>query len=131
MKNPIVRGILLLASASALGACSPAAPTNPTWEQDIHPLIVARCIRCHYEGGNLDPLTTGLSHATPKIAYNFNYPTLANPPQDGLKVLKALVSPAVRGPRGPKQRMPPPPAEALEDWQIDMLANWAAQPTVR
>ena len=43
--------LLLLAAA---GACSPSVPAEPTWLDDVRPILAANCIRCHsppYIGG--------------------------------------------------------------------------------
>jgi hypothetical protein len=40
--------VALAALASGTGsACYPSAPANPTWIDDVRPLLVANCIRCH------------------------------------------------------------------------------------
>jgi hypothetical protein len=97
------------------------APTNPTWEHDIHPLLVARCIRCHQGKGNVDPVSKG-----PPL-YDFSYATFDPSSQPmGIMVLRMFGVQAVRG--GFARRMPPPPAEALEDWQIEMLETWIKNP---
>jgi hypothetical protein len=62
--------------------------------------------------------------------WTFNYP--ASQPIDpqnlpsGLIVLKGAGR-RVRG-EGGATLMPPPPAEKLEDWQIEMLESWAINP---
>ncbi|MEP6653529.1 MAG: hypothetical protein ABJA82_09240 [Myxococcales bacterium] len=134
MNRTTFRSLLLMGSAVFLvaGCGGPVAPANPTWEHDIHPLLVARCIRCHEGAGNLDPLTPPgpLSHAAP-VGLNFDYPTLPVPVPPSISVLSVSGPMSVRGPNGLLPRMPPPPAEALEDWQIDMLANWAVEDPLR
>ena len=128
MKTKPATPLCVVASAlSALGlpACGPAAPANPTWENDIRPFVVARCIRCHDDPPRMDPAI-----ADPKLvpaAYNFNYATAEQPLQAGLMVLQLLGAKSLRGEDVPR-RMPPPPAEAVEDWQIEMLENWARNP---
>lgn len=125
MKNKLHKSMLLVMSALGIGACGPVAPTNPTWEHDVHPFLVARCLRCHDDPGRIDPLTGGV--APPASAYNFNYATLPSPLPAGLAILQGLGPNSLRG-TGVPRRMPPEPAEAAEDWQIDMLANWALNP---
>jgi hypothetical protein len=134
MKNTLASGILFLVAATGVLGCGPAAPTTPTWEHDIHPLLVARCIRCHDGGGHSDPLTsTTVQTLTPALAsFNFNYGVLPNPVPPGIQLLHSKTGVDIlRGPMGLFPIMPPPPAERLEDWQIEMVANWAAQPDIR
>jgi hypothetical protein len=40
----ITAGILLLLAAAA---CSPSVPSEPTWVDDVRPIMAANCIRCH------------------------------------------------------------------------------------
>jgi hypothetical protein len=40
----VTPAILLLLAA---GACAPEVPANPTWIDDVRPILAANCIRCH------------------------------------------------------------------------------------
>lgn len=40
----ITAGILLLLAAAA---CAPSVPSEPTWIDDVRPILAANCIRCH------------------------------------------------------------------------------------
>jgi hypothetical protein len=31
----------------AIGACAPAVPAEPTWVEDVQPILLANCARCH------------------------------------------------------------------------------------
>lgn len=45
-----LRNIAPLAAALAaagLSACAPEVPENPTWLQDVRPIVLANCVRCH------------------------------------------------------------------------------------
>lgn len=47
----VTPAILLLLAA---GACAPEVPAEPTWVDDVRPILAANCIRCHsppYIGG--------------------------------------------------------------------------------
>jgi len=49
---------LHLAIALALAGCAPAAPEEPTWIDDVRPILAANCIRCHGDPArNLAPPT--------------------------------------------------------------------------
>lgn len=111
------------AACLALTACGPVPPANPTYQADIRPLLVARCIRCHD-----DPRRADAGDASRPVT-SFNAPTLDTLPPGSQGVLQVLALDYVRGQvKPPARRMPPSPAEALEDWQIDMMATWGAHP---
>lgn len=129
------RTSLLLAAALALGlssaACGPLTPVSPTWRDDVRPILIARCMRCHDGTGNGDPSVT--NSTTGSMAYNFNQPAdLPSPLPGSIQLLATFLSPTgpanvVRG-KGVPRRMPPPPLEALEDWQVETLEIWASSP---
>jgi mono/diheme cytochrome c family protein len=39
--------LIALAAAALVGACAPAVPDEPTWTEDVRPILVANCVRCH------------------------------------------------------------------------------------
>jgi hypothetical protein len=39
--------LLAIAAAALAGACAPAVPDEPTWTEDVRPILVANCVRCH------------------------------------------------------------------------------------
>jgi hypothetical protein len=122
------RGTLLIAALLGAGtaACGPITPVNPTWKDDIRPLIVSRCLRCHDGSTNGDVQVTG---STAGQAFNFSAPEdLPSPLPPGLMLLQSMGVKAVKGELKPLRRMPPPPNEALEDWQIEILELWATSP---
>lgn len=109
-------------------ACGPIVPVAPTWQDDIRPLMVSRCTRCHTASFRKDPSVKPplrvIDPATPSF-YNFDFSTFAEIPIANLAILKmAWQSCSGTG----SHLMPPPPAERLEDWQIDMLHAWADIP---
>ena len=106
-----------LAAGVGLSGCGPVVPANPTWAADVHPLLIARCIRCH------DSVKRGDPGGIPAPS-DFNLATAA----EGAP-LRMLLPMVVRGPMMPltKTRMPPPPAEALADWEIQILDNWSKE----
>lgn len=40
----MMRALLI---AALVGACAPDVPRNPTWIEDVRPILAANCIRCH------------------------------------------------------------------------------------
>lgn len=129
MKNTRIRESLVLAAAAiaiTAGCGEPTAPASPTWEQDVRPILVARCIRCHYAvPGNVDPKATSPVAKVPTV-HSFNFARFQDIGADNLTILK-LAAKCARG-ELPGFMMPPPPAEKLETWQIETLDNWAKNP---
>jgi hypothetical protein len=122
---------LLLAAAAAVGlsslACGPLTPVSPTWKDDVRPLLVSRCIRCHDTTTHVDKKTSAFIQSRP--APNFNFATIedvmaAANAASFLYLKQSAVYTRTPGP----DFMPPAPAEALDDWQIDILESWAADP---
>lgn len=37
----------LVGALSSQAACQPAVPDNPTWTEDVRPILMANCVRCH------------------------------------------------------------------------------------
>jgi len=100
-------GAMTLALLAATG-CGPAIPDKPTWENDIAPLFAAHCNRCHGQ--------TGAFYAVP------TYPKTDD--QASSESFAIMINKAVHGTYASVKRMPPPPAQVLADWQIELIENW-------
>jgi hypothetical protein len=116
-----MRTLMLLAAglvATALG-CGADVPEHPTWQNDVYPIMVARCIRCHNAqgdngGGTRDPL---YMPGTP-VQGNFDHESF-----DDFQALdKSFFSQA--GNEVADGSMPPLPAAKLADWQIQTIRNF-------
>ena len=119
--------LLLLLAASGSSACSPSVPANPTWADDIHPLLKARCVRCHNDPGAGDPEVPKGSVATGGIpaSQSFDYANLADVPMPTLGILLQAGDAITKGSALAKVGfMPPLPAEPLADWEIQLIKNW-------
>ena len=126
---PALRRALLIAGlglSATLSGCA-AAPEHPTWDDDVRPLMVARCLRCHGETGAVDPLSAKMNTRLASVGLRLDYPYFSDVPDTLLPKLKMLGAYA-RGEAPNLPRMPPPPAAALEDWEIQMLDNWGKDP---
>jgi len=123
-KTLLSTGLLAATLSLAATGCGPVAPVSPSWKNDVRPLIVSRCLRCHDGSQNGDP---AVKMGNAGQAYNFNVPEeLPSTLPAGLSLLRTLGPKVVRG--DGYRRMPPPPLEALDDWQIDIIDGWAFNP---
>ena len=129
MKRALQVAWLGLSLPTLAGACASNGPENPTWADDIHPLMVARCIRCHDDPGQIDPATaaTGVPILQLAATPSFNYANFSDIPAGSLTFL-TMAAKYARGAVGSIPRMPPLPAAELADWQIDTLDRWGKNP---
>jgi len=117
--------LFALALSVSVMACSPEVPANPTYAKEVGAILNAHCARCHSAdlAPVLDP-TTGTTKA-PRLCH-FN--SLENATAGGCN----LMIPSYVGDIGPGSsdltRMPKPPSDRLNDWEVDVLTRWAANP---
>ena len=126
-----------LASAS-LSACSiQNTPHAPTFNTDIRPIMLSRCVRCHGAGGSLnaDPTSTLMfyrmapidghfdrfeddcSDAMPMKCHGLGFYTTGAPK---MMLVNYIHNQNVPGP------MPPAPAPRLTSDQLDIIDLWLA-----
>jgi hypothetical protein len=114
MRHSATVGMLMtLGLALATAACGPDVPANPDWATDVRPILQARCVRCHSSPARIDPLSQDKLPGAAAFDFSSDMP---------LATFAMMVA-RVRG--GPPITMPPPPNAPLEDWQIQILANYA------
>jgi cytochrome c553 len=107
-------GLAGLIVVLAAAACGPAAPANPSWEQDVRPILAANCVRCHRNPpANNAPATFRLDQCEDASA------TLLGASTQSERII-------ARGSLEGATAMPPPPAANLSDRQIEILENWRA-----
>lgn len=101
---------LCLLTALAQAACAPSVPDNPSWEEDVKPIMAANCVRCHRaEPQNGAPSTFRLDACE------------AAGDVDGTA---ARIASALSRAQNDQAPMPPAPAARLSDRQIEVLQNW-------
>jgi hypothetical protein len=125
-----------------VAACSPAKPDSPTFANDVRPILIAHCTRCHGGGGMLngDPISTSPTYRTPPLDGFFDtYEDQGDCTADGGSIPRPPV--CMHGAHSyavaPLQSlwtsyvpslMPPPPAAALNDWELSVLNHWIQNP---
>ena len=113
--------MLLIAGVGAVGAagCGADVPQNPSWTDDVYPILVARCVRCHNGMPQGDPLSGGVI-----APGNLDHPSFAD--VMGLDKLVITAAPTYITGGMPGMLMPPPPAAKLADWQIQTIKNFVS-----
>ncbi len=114
---------------SALGACEGPAPVpaNPTWAEDVLPILRGNCFGCHGAGPTCG--TEKKEGCRPLAALRWD----VYDPADFPNAAEAGITSGVRGAiqnliaraKSDDARMPPPPASPLDDRQIQTLENFA------
>lgn len=101
---------LSILAALGMAACAPSVPANPTWEEDVKPILAANCVRCHRaEPQNGAPATFRLD-----VCEN-----------DGdIMGASAVAGAALARTTNDAAIMPPKPASPLSDRQNEVLQNW-------
>jgi hypothetical protein len=143
-----MRRLLLLASMSVL-ACGTEepAPDQPTWADDVLPILRANCFSCHgptanykkYQNKRWDVYERGDPNATPPTTYvrlGFGNVTEDIPDNKGMLIAtvtefgakdNALLFSAYIENTDEKIRMPPPPATRLSPQAIQTIKNWVSK----
>jgi hypothetical protein len=130
--------ILLTALVCACVTERPAPP-EPTWVDDVQPILKANCFQCH--GASADP-TLGIYRwdvydlTDPRYA-DVGFPTLVDPDNVSKPAVRTFVGardlehyPFIRHlvslDTEEGLRMPPPPATRLSARDVAVLENWSA-----
>jgi len=125
MPAALFAAVAVLSSLAA--ACGdPLPPDVVTWEKDVYPIVKARCIRCHDNPLRKDPALAPTRNTIP----NFNHPLFADLQADAAAIVFAgMLDKYVTAKMAPATTiMPPPPAEPLQSWQIEMIQIWVRSP---
>lgn len=111
----------LLATLALLGACSGLdTPSEPTWIEDVRPIVYANCVRCHGY--------PAIHEAVPTFRLD-SYSTTFLP---GGGDMSGVADAAVVGggflsdPFTGESKSQMPPRFPLEDRQVDILLDWIA-----
>lgn len=157
MRRTIRFSPLVVVAASALlslGACNSnggSIPSQPAYDLDVRPILMAHCARCHGAGGNLNLPTEPTGPNAPVLpnlqgmaatefqtfdcyldrwgnAGDCNFDGGVRPASCklGAKNWAGTIPGLLRNP-SPASVMPPPPASLVDDWEVDILTNWAKE----
>ena len=124
--------LALLLGMAALG-CSPEVPAMPTFAKDVSPILTAHCVRCHDETFRTDPMSkTALP--LPVLCHLNRFEATGDCTASGTtcsygaQFCVGMIGPRITAPEGATLRMPPAPADPLNDWEKDVLTRWVANP---
>jgi hypothetical protein len=135
------RFIIGLFALAGLAACTPSQPATPTFAEDVQPIMVAHCTRCHGAGGlQGDKASTSPAYKIAPIQGFFqNYADQGDCTQtDGGSV--PTYPTCIRGVAWyvtvnayvwnmyVPALMPPPPAAPLNDYELEVLNRWKQNP---
>ena len=151
--NRPMRSLLAAALALVGAGCTayPSPPSQPAYDTDVQPILLAHCTRCHGNG----PDGGALNHAgVPGVTYNAAGPprtlgpfltefgdtctplsdgtpgTCTNNPTGCSRCGAAYWAPNLSAYVDPDATipMPPPPAPQLNDWELKVIHAWVAHP---
>ena len=114
MPRPILSAIALLGACSGLDT-----PSDPTWIEDVRPIVYANCVRCHGY--------PAIHEAVPTFRLDSYSSTLM---PDGDEMDGAAAAATFNGyladPFNGESKSQMPPRFPLEDRQVDILLDWIA-----
>ena len=123
------------AALLALAACAPEVPAAPTYSKDVQPILAAHCVRCHGANDTLNADPTGrFQLKAPLFCYLQRYEdegceTASTCKRGagycGSTASTNLIVTEINMPDGEQLRMPPLPADRLNDWEIEVLTRWS------
>jgi hypothetical protein len=130
-KATLIFGFALAVAVLPVLGCEPAVPASPTFAQNVGPIFAARCGRCHGEtltegdpGRNM-PLQCHLTRFE-----DMGDCSAAATCSRGAQFCAGLIYAVTIGELAddPLTRMPPPPADPLNDWEKEVITRWATTP---
>jgi hypothetical protein len=127
-----MRTRLLLATSFLMLGCGTEAPVpdQPTWVDDVKPILQANCFHCHGASANYDKWTnkrwdvydlSKQEYADLGFTPTAQFSTGAKDPSE-----KVLIKPYITDTSA--SRMPPPPATPLSARDIETVLKWLDNP---
>ena len=132
----LVIGVVAGATGALSAGCNlePSAVEKPTYEADVRPIFMSRCIRCHGSPPLGDP--TGPPIGAPFATVRFDVFGDTNCGADaGTTCIHGAAYEAMRGNfknylvanAGTLLEMPPPPSPPLTSYQRDTILKWESE----
>jgi hypothetical protein len=118
--------LVLLAVLPALGAACAgnSAPAQPSWDEDVFPIIQGNCASCHGQLASERPQPAGrydVCATAPFTDARITIPKLLGASGPAGALLSANLNPT---PQSSRPAMPPPPAARLSDYEDEVIKNW-------
>ncbi len=127
--------LVTVAAATFSAGCNlePSAAGKPSYEADVRPIFMSRCIRCHGSPPLLDPMSK--PPVTPPPTIRFDVYADTNCGTDGGTPAGCVHGAAYEAKlqrfsmylvtyAGMALQMPPAPAPQLTSYQVDTIVNW-------
>lgn len=130
MSKPTLALPFALALVVSALACAPQAPASPTYTKDVQPILAAHCVRCHNETFFIDPAVGKM----PAKCHLNRFETTGNCDPDAGAITCSYGAgdrqcagtlPLYLTIDDENTRMPKPPSDRLNDWEIDVLTRWS------
>lgn len=150
----VVAATLALACAAGCNTNGASVPSQPAYDVDVRPILMAHCARCHGAGGTLNVPTQPTGPNAPVLPSVQPYVDAFKAFHCYLDEFTAMTPDCVTDGGGlppdtchfgaaywastgllhttihstnPMQEMPPAPAPRLDDWAIQTLDDWSAE----
>jgi hypothetical protein len=121
--------VLVLGGAAVGCSIEPGASGQPTYEADVRPIFMARCIRCHGSPPLADP--TSKTYPGPPVStvrFDVFGDTNCDADGGGTDCVRGAAHEAMTGAfKTFVPLMPPDPAPPLTSYQRDTILNWAKE----
>ena len=127
-----LRALALVVSAAA---CSPEVPAAPSYAKDVQPIFIAHCVRCHDEMFRTDPMSKTVL-PLPMLCHLNRFEATGDCSGAAGAVCSygaqfcagIMINTRITAPVNALPRMPPAPADPLNDWEKDVLTRWGTNP---
>lgn len=130
--------------ALGCGSDAPEVPANPTYTNDVAPILNANCIRCHGDGDVLHEMVINGYPNTPSICYLQRFEDEGDCTDPNGMYCKhgagycgtrmpdtSLITFMIGMPDSSAGRMPPPPADPLSDFEKAVINRWSTTSPAR
>lgn len=108
-------------------ACSAAEPpARPSWTEDVEPILRGSCGHCHGATADVTGMKYRFDICDPEVPMIKDL-GITFGPLTGAKPLAQIIAASVTSVEGSRPKMPPPPAEPLNDYEFQVISRWASR----